>query len=87
VKTAENTAVFMPERDALLASADGERFVDNELFSDLTESECNYRTSTPFKALDGSAAELYYMATSLSTGVPGTTSMSATRMMTTFTVA
>jgi hypothetical protein len=37
------------------------RLVDNELFSDLTDSERNYWTSTPFKALDGSAAKLYYM--------------------------
>ena len=35
--------------------------MDNELFSDLTDSERNYWTSTPFKALDGSAAKLYYM--------------------------
>lgn len=43
-----------------LASADGKAVVENELFSDLTDSECFYWTSTPFKA-PGSAAGLYYM--------------------------
>ena len=53
----------LPTRDEMktLVSADGKRLVDDELFSDLTDSECNYWTSTPFKALDGSNTELYYM--------------------------
>lgn len=54
----------LPTRDEIktLASADGKRLVENELVSDLTDSECNYWTSTPFKALDGAAAKLYYIA-------------------------
>ena len=53
----------LPTRDEMktLAAADGQHPVDNELFSDLTDSECFYWTSTPFKALNGSNAALYYM--------------------------
>jgi hypothetical protein len=53
----------LPTREEMktLLSADGHHLVDNELFSDLTDSECYYWTSTPFKALDGSNEALYYM--------------------------
>jgi hypothetical protein len=58
---AANPGWRLPTRDEIktLVSADGKRLVDNELFSDLTDSECYYWTSTPFKTLDGSP--LYYM--------------------------
>jgi hypothetical protein len=47
----------LPTRDEMktLVSADGHHLADDELFSDLTDSECFYWTSTPFKAA------LYYM--------------------------
>jgi hypothetical protein len=79
----------LPTRDEIktLVSADGKRLVDNELFSDLTDSERNYWTSTPFKASMARPPSSTTWAISLSTGVPRTTSTSATRMMTTFTVA
>lgn len=53
----------LPTREEFkaLVSADGRQLLDQDLFSDLSDSECNYWSSTPFKALDGSNSPFYYM--------------------------
>ncbi len=53
----------LPTREEFkaLVSADGRQLLDQDLFSDLTDSECNYWSSTPFKAHDGSSTSFYYM--------------------------
>jgi hypothetical protein len=53
----------LPTRDEFksLVSADGTQLLDQDSFDGLTDNECNYWSSTPFKALDGSNTSMYYM--------------------------